>query len=154
MLTSFVILAGTAPVSVQQSFSILRSLYELSPILALMAIVIVYLAWWIYNVHRPEKGTIALKDKQLADLLVTKDLQIKIIADKKEEEIKELNAYIRENDKENLEVLSSLNNTMDKLISTISSENDALKEKIVTEAITIKAHIDAKIAELKEKIKN
>ena len=73
------------------------------------------------------------------------------MTEKKEEQIKELNAYIRENDKENLEVLSSLNNTMDKLIQTITSGNDSLKDKIVTEATNIKNFIDIKIAGLKEK---
>ena len=148
---SMILIANIPPVTVSEQFSLLKSLYQLSPILAVMALVIVYLGWMLWKVYQPEKGVVALKDKQLADLLVTKDAQIKVIAEKKEEEIKELNAYIRENDKENLEVLSSLNNTMDKLIQTISSGNEALREKIATEAITIKAHVDAKIAEIKNR---
>ena len=150
-MMSMILIANIPPVTVSEQFSLLKSLYQLSPILAVMALVIVYLGWMLWKVYQPEKGVVALKDKQLADLLVTKDAQIKVIAEKKEEEIKELNAYIRENDKENLEVLSSLNNTMDKLIQTISSGNEALREKIATEAITIKAHVDAKIAEIKNR---
>ena len=149
----FILLSG-APVSVTQSFSLLKSLYELSPILALMAIVIVYLGWWIYKIFEPEKGTIALKDKQLQDLLKTKDEQIRIIAEKKEAEIKELNEYIRENDKENLEVLSDIDHTLDVLIKSVEVGSEALREKIASETKDVKSHIDVKISELKEKIKN
>ena len=134
----------TGAPGVSTELGILKSMWELSPILALLTIAIIWLAYKnekLYNtLYDSEKG-----------IIVVKDNQIKVLTEKKEEQIKELNAYIRENDKENLEVLSSLNNTMDKLIQTITSGNDSLKDKIVTEATNIKNFIDIKIAGLKEK---
>lgn len=136
-----VILIDTTTVT----WNLVQSLWQLSPILALLAIAVIWLGWKNEKLHTqlydPEKGIIAIKDAQ-----------IKNLAEKKENQIQELNEYIRENDKENLEVLSSLNNTMDKLIQTIVSGNDSLKEKIVNEATGIKTHTDIKVAELKEKI--
>lgn len=127
------------------NFDLLQSLWNLSPILCILVILIAVLIWKIEKMNKtfydPEKGIISLKDKQISDL-----------AEKKEEQLRELNDYIRENDKENLEVLSALNNTMDKLILTITSENDILKEKVVSEATSVKTHVDLKITELKSKM--
>lgn len=135
-------IAVNLPVS--SNFDILQALWNLSPILALLAAICVFLVWRNEKLNShlfdPEKGILATKDKQIAELTKTK-----------EDQLKELNEYIRENDKENLEVLSSLNNTMDKLIQSILTGNDTLKEKIVVEATGIKTHIDVKIAELKSK---
>lgn len=131
-------------VPVSSNFDILQALWNLSPILALLAAMCVFLAWrnekLTNHLHDPEKGIVAIKDKQIAELSKIKD-----------EQLKELNDYIRENDKENLEVLSSLNNTMDKLIQSILTGNETLKDKIIVEATGIKAHVDVKIAELKSK---
>jgi len=145
MLLYTLIAQSPIPVTAPTSWDLLQSLWQLSPILALMALVIGWLVWKNEKLqtalYDPEKGIIAIKDSQ-----------IKVIAEKKDAEIKEMNEYIRENDKENLEVLSSLNNTMDKLIQTIVTGNDSLKEKLINEATGVKTHVDAKIAELKEKI--
>jgi len=128
----------------QPNLDIFKSLWDLSPILGLMGALLVWGIWKLEKqqtfFYDPEKGLISLKDKQIKEL-----------ADKKDLEVKELNTYIRENDKENLEVLSALNNTMDNLIQNINSSNISLKEKIVTEATNLKSHIDLKVTELKNK---
>ena len=127
------------------NFDFLQSLWNLSPILVILVVLIALLIYKnekLNNIlYDPEKGVIALKDKQISELAKSKEAQLK-----------ELNDYIRENDKENLEVLSALNNTMDKLILTITSENDILKEKVVSEATGVKSHVDLKITELKTKL--
>lgn len=72
--------------------------------------------------------------------------------DKKEKNVQELNLYIRDNDKENLEVLNSINGTLDKLIQSLVTGNENLKEKIIAEANSLKSHVDIKVAELKNHI--
>lgn len=127
------------------NFDLLQSLWNLSPILCILTILIAILIYKNEKLSKmmydPEKGYIAIKDKQIDELAKNKDNQLK-----------DLNDYIRENDKENLEVLSALNNTMDKLIQTIVSGNDVLKDKVVSEAIGVKTFVDLKITELKGKL--
>lgn len=123
-----------------QGFDLISALWQLGPVFALMAIAIIYLARKLDKLTDVDSGIGAKKDEQIKEL-----------ARRKEDEITDLHDYIRENDRENLEVLTSINNTLDKLIHSFASGNEALKEKMITEAKGIKAHIDRKISELKDK---
>lgn len=60
----------------------------------------------------------------------------------KEKEVNKLNEYIRQNDKENLSVLSDLNKTMDKMIETNQALNEKLLESHKNNSESVKDHID------------
>lgn len=67
----------------------------------------------------------AKKDKSIKE----KEEEIKTITKKNNDELKELNEYIRENDKENMKILSDVSNTLDKVMSNqIHSDNIMIQE--------------------------
>lgn len=94
---------------------ILADLLNLSPVIAVLVGFIVYL---IYE---------------------NRDLKAKNT--EKENEIKELNEYFRESEKDNLEVLNGVNNTMDKLID----KQDNFDKNLIREMENMKQYIDLKI---------
>lgn len=77
--------------------SILSDLAKLSPLIAILIAIIIYLVWKM---------------------------------EKREKEIVSLNEYIRDNDKENLQILSNLNNTLDKVIEKQKESNDSVIKQI------------------------
>lgn len=83
---------------------ILESLLKLSPLVASLVLFIYYL----YQKN--------------------KDLDKSII--KKDEEIKELNLYIRKNDKDNQLILSQVASTLDKVIENEKNNTDDIKNHI------------------------
>jgi len=79
----------------------------------------------------------------------------------KDEQLIELNTYVRENDKNNLVVLSEVNHTLDKIIETqkvISErtmEGQKINAKIVIKEITsLKETIELRVENLSDKIDN
>lgn len=94
-------------------------LYNLSPIIGLLVVAVITLAY------------------------VVKKMDDKII--KKEEELKELHNYLRDNDAENIKMLENLSNTIDKVIeqgkhgnSIVLKELDNLKQIISLKIDNIK----------------
>lgn len=83
---------------------ILDSLLKLSPLVASLSLFIYYL----YN-----------KNKELEKTILKKD-----------EEIKELNLYIRKNDKDNQVILSQVASTLDKVIEQERSNTEDIKNHI------------------------
>lgn len=83
---------------------ILNSLIKLSPLVASLSLFIYYL----YQKN--------------------KDLDKSVI--KKDEEIKELNLYIRKNDKDNQVILSQVASTLDKVIEQERSDTEDIKNHI------------------------
>lgn len=69
---------------------------------------------------------------------------------KKEEEVKELNDYIRENDKENLKTLNDVNNTLDKVLEAQKVSDS----KVGQEIQNTKEYVSLKIDNLSDKIDN
>lgn len=61
--------------------------------------------------------------------------------EKREKEIISLNGYIRDNDRENLQILSNLNNTLDKVIEKQKHSN----ESVIKEIDGLKEYISLKI---------
>jgi hypothetical protein len=60
---------------------------------------------------------------------------------KKEKEIETLNGYIRESDKENLQILNDVNNTLDKVLENQKHSN----EMVVKEIENLKEYISLKL---------
>ena len=83
---------------------ILESLLKLSPLVASLVLFVYYL----YT-----------KNKELEKTIVEKD-----------EEIKELNLYIRKNDKDNQVILSQVASTLDKVIEQERSDTEDIKNHI------------------------
>lgn len=83
---------------------LLESLAKLSPLVAALVIFIYYL----YH-----------KNKQLEETIVKKD-----------DDIKELNEYIRQNDKSTQQVLSQVSNTLDKVLDDQKHNVDDIKNHI------------------------
>lgn len=83
---------------------ILTSLIKLSPLVASLVAFI----WYLYK-----------KNESIEKNIVTKDL-----------EIKELNLYIRTNDKENQEILSKVASTLDKVLDDQKHNVDEIKNHI------------------------
>jgi hypothetical protein len=83
---------------------------------------------------------------------------------KKEKEIKQLNDYIRANDKENLETLNKLSTTLDKIIDTQkNSDSNVVKEiKNTKEIVVLKIDnlsnkvdgVDNKLQRVDDKVDN
>lgn len=69
---------------------------------------------------------------------------------KKEQEVTELNNYIRENDKENLKTLNDVNNTLDKVLENQKNSNDSVGKEIQN----TKEYIGLKIDNLADKIES
>lgn len=89
--------------------------------------------------------------------LKTKDKIIKA----KDDQLLELNSYVRENDKNNLTVLSQVNSTLDKIIETqkVISEKTIEGQKvnagnIIKEITSLKETIDLRVENLSDKIDN
>lgn len=68
----------------------------------------------------------------------------------KEKEVKELNDYIRENDKENLRTLNDVNNTLDKVLEAQKTSDNTVGKEIQN----TKDFIILKIDNLSDKIDN
>lgn len=83
---------------------------------------------------------------------------------RKEKEIQQLNRYIRENDKENLETLNKLSVTLDKIIDTQKNSDDNVvkeikntKEIVVLKIDNISSQVDGvdtKIQKIDDKVDN
>ena len=91
----------------------------------------------------------------LGRYLKTKDKIIKI----KDGQLLELNTYVRENDKNNLVVLSEVNHTLDKIIETqkVISERTIEGQKInatsvIKEITSLKESIELRIENISDKI--
>jgi len=91
----------------------------------------------------------------LVRYLKFKDKIIKV----KDDQLLELNEYVRENDKNNLEVLSEVNNTLDKIIETqkVLSERTLESQKSQTESVikeitALKEAIELRMENLSDKI--
>lgn len=67
----------------------------------------------------------------------------------KDKAIKELNMYIRDNDKENLKTLSEMSKLVDKISDAINNHNTEVTRLFGASVETIKSHIDLRIAEIK-----
>jgi len=95
------------------------------------------------------------KDK----IIKAKDLLIEKTVKDKDDKLEELNDYIRENDKENLQVLTDLNQTIDKMIDTQKSISDKTidnqnynTESLGKEIKNLKELIEVKIDNITNKI--
>ena len=108
MLLLFTMLSKISPytmesLSVLLQVDLIGDLYDLSPIIAILLAGITYL---VISINKREN---ALKEKDL--------------------ELKELQKYIRESEKENLNTLKKVSGTLDRVIdSQKSSDNIVLKE--------------------------
>lgn len=92
----------------------ITDLYKLSPIIGLLLIAIGYLVVIINK-----------KDKILIDRETELNNQLK----EKEEQLKELNQYVRQSEKENLLTLQKVSSTLDRVIDAQKSgDNIVLKE--------------------------
>lgn len=70
--------------------------------------------------------------------------------DKLNEEIKDLNLYIRENDKENLKMLQEFSSLLERFTAVQKNSNDKIVIEIRNKADEIKNHVDSKINDLKK----
>lgn len=104
------------------------SFLKISPLVGAEAIAI----WWLVKEMREREKVIREKEAQIA----------------------ELNAYIRENDKDNLIVLNNVNSTLDKVIENQKSLSDKIMdnqrythEDLIKELGNLKEFIDIKISQ-------
>jgi hypothetical protein len=89
---------------VQNQVDFISQLYTLSPIIGLLLVGICFLVY----------------------LLKRRDEKI----NEKEEELKELNKYIRENDSENIKILEKVSNTLDRVMEQDKTGNSAVLKEI------------------------
>lgn len=106
--------SSVVALGVTENVDLVTDLYKLSPIIGLLLIAIGYLV--VVNNK---------KDKNLKE----REAELNSILKIKEQELKELNQYVRQSEKENLLTLQKVSSTLDRVIdSQKSGSNIVLKE--------------------------
>jgi hypothetical protein len=106
--------SSVVALGVTENVDLITDLYKLSPIIGLLIIAIGYLV--VINNK---------KDKALKE----REAELNAILKEKELELKELNQYVRQSEKENLLTLQKVSSTLDRVIDAQrSGDNIVLKE--------------------------
>lgn len=106
--------SGVVALGVTENVDLITDLYKLSPIIGLLLIAIGYLV--VVNNK---------KDKNLKE----REAELNAVLKEKELELKELNQYVRQSEKENLLTLQKVSSTLDRVIDAQKSgDNIVLKE--------------------------
>lgn len=115
--------SSVVALGVTENVDLITDLYKLSPIIGLLIIAISYLV--VVNNK---------KDKKLKE----REDELNAILKLKEQELKELNQYVRQSEKENLLTLQKVSSTLDRVIdsqkngsSIVLKEIDNLKDIIL-----------------------
>jgi hypothetical protein len=110
--TSYQLLVFLTAETAQVDF--IGDLYKLSPIIGLLLVAITYL---VVVLNKKEK------------LMKDKDIELNRLIKEKDDQLKELNQYVRQSEKDNLLTLQKVSSTLDRVIdSQKTGDNIVLKE--------------------------
>jgi hypothetical protein len=122
MLYDLLFLQGT-PELTGNEFNIWMYLLQIAPVVAVLG----YFAW--YNLN---------KDKDNEKWFKEEVSRLNGVVESKEKEMKELNEYIRENDKENLKILQDFSKLIEESIKKDKINTDKISRKIEDEISIIR----------------
>ena len=144
---------------ISNSISVWERIAEMGIVAVLMAVAIVFLIKEKKSEKKASDKKIESKDTEISSLNKTnlekieslnknKDDQLNLLAKEKNDQIEKQNDYIRENDKENLIVLSDVNKTLDKMIET----QKVLNDRVIDHQKSSTDSIEDKLQNLKDLI--
>jgi septal ring factor EnvC (AmiA/AmiB activator) len=113
-------------IMLQATLTILESLIDSVAEQGAIATIFIVICYYLVNQLKGKDKQLEAKDKQL---------------DGKDEQVAELNEYIRESEKETVQVLNAVNNTLDKVLENQKNSNNM----VIKEIENLKEYISLKL---------